>query len=321
MLVLLIGDILFSLDMAWGFEQLGHKTTRADPRDVTQCKETGAHQEPDLVITMGSPSYFVRETLAYLHARPYSKAKYIHWDTDGITWKDIEMNHILLMKPDMVFTVCPEMLDLLRIQGIQSHLLPYAYCPQTHHPGAVQPEFFHAISFTGSAYPQIVEVQAEHYRRKSLNVLFKPLLNNGIRIDLYGDDRHGQVLKALYGTDIPVEWIHGQCPYEMTWQIYSGSSINLVTQNHEHTITKRTFEIMGCGGLALSLGNTAIREAFSPGRDLVVSSSPEETLEMVNELMRNPDKCTAIRANALLRMGEHTYRQRAEYIISRIFAG
>jgi len=89
----------------------------------------------------------------------------------------------------------------------------------------------------------------------------------------------------------------------------------LVTQNHAHTITKRTFEILGSGGFALSADNEAIRELFVPGRDLIVSASPNETMELVHYYEKNPDEWKKIRENAVISVEKHTYKQRAEYIL------
>jgi spore maturation protein CgeB len=93
--------------------------------------------------------------------------------------------------------------------------------------------------------------------------------------------------------------------------------VNLVTQNHEHTITKRTFEILGSGGFALSSDNTAIRELFVPGRDLAVSSSPEQTLELVRYYKEHPDEWRKVRDSAVLSVQNHTYKQRAEFIVQK----
>ena len=228
------------------------------------------------------------------------------------------MNHIRLMQPDIVFTVCPEMLVLLKSLEIPCDMLPYAYCPKYHHPSTENKDFTHDIAFVGSAYPNVLSTHPDHYRRISLDVLFKPLLENGYRIDLYGDNQHQQVLQSLYGTTIPDNWLHGRCPYEKTWQVYSKSFINLVTQNHEHTITKRTFEIMGSGGLAISLSNTAIRNTFTPGKDLAASSNPKETLDLIKYYLSTPAAAAEVRRNALVSVQSHTYRQRAECIVSQL---
>ena len=201
--VMIFGDKLFSLDMAWGFEDLGHTIQLVFPRNIIELRNQITAMEPDLFLTLGSPAFYEPAQLSLLKSRPAAKTKYVHWDTDGITWKDIEMNHIRLMQPDIVFTVCPEMLVLLKSLEIPCDMLPYAYCPKYHHPSTENKDFTHDIAFVGSAYPNVLSAHPDHYRRISLDVLFKPLLENGYRIDLYGDNQHQQVLQSLYGTTIP----------------------------------------------------------------------------------------------------------------------
>ncbi len=319
--VMIFGDTIFSVDMAWGFEELGHSVKLIFPKTVQELDAQLNAIQPDLLITLGSPAFFAPELLNHLQKRPVPSAKYIHWDTDGITWADIEMNHIRLLEPDLVFTVCPDMLSFLRQKNIPSEMLFYAYSPVSHHPGPSDSKNPNQIAFVGGAYPNILSMYPNHYRRQSLDVLFKPLLDNGYRIDLYGDNRHKQVLKSLYGMDIPDDWLHGRCPYERTWQIYSGCVINLITQNHDRTITKRTFEVLGSGGLALSFSNSAIREYFTPGKDLAVTSSPTETLELVEYYLSHPEDCQNMREHALESAKSHTYKQRAESIVSRVMPG
>ena len=318
MKVIVFGDKLFSVDMAWGFEELGHMVVNAWPKTIQELDVLLTEENPDLLITLGSPAYFNSELLRHLGDRTQTKMKCVHWDTDGITWKDIETKHMNLLKPDMVFTVCPEMLELLRNRGIPSEILFYAFSPIMHRPEPIDVENTGQIAFAGSAYPNVISRFPDHYRRRSMDVLFKPLLDGGYRIDFYGDNRHQQVIKKLYDFDVPASWLHGRCPYEKTGRIYSGYSINLVTQNNENSLTKRVFEILGSGGFALSYENSAVRKLFTPGKDLVVSAAPKQTPELVGYYANHPEEYKSIRENALLSAQNHTYKQRAKYILSKL---
>jgi len=318
MKVIVFGNRLFSVDMAWGFKELGHDVQLIFPRTIQELDALLSAANPDLLLTLGSPAFYNPTLLERLGNRPQSAMKCVHWDTDGITWVDIEMKHINLLKPDVVFTVCPEMLERLHSQGIQSEILFYAFSPISHHPGPIAAENEGQITFAGAAYPGIISRYPKHYRRLSMDVLFKPLLDGGYKVDFYGDNNHKQVIKSLYNFDVPDAWLHGRYLYERTCQIYNSCSINLVTQNHENTLTKRVFEILGSGGFALSYDNSAIRELFTPGRDLVVSSSPEQTLELTEYYKNHSDEYKKIRENAIVSVQNHTYKQRAESIISKL---
>jgi spore maturation protein CgeB len=140
-------------------------------------------------------------------------------------------------------------------------------------------------------------------------------VEKGYDVHIYGDDGYKPLVKTLLGIDAPETSFHKYLPYEMTCVAYNECKINLVTQNHDQTITKRTFEILGSGGFALSSVNKAIQSLFKPGRDLEVSSSPEQTLELVEHYLSKPDELKKVRENAMISVQNHTYKQRAEFVL------
>jgi spore maturation protein CgeB len=319
MKVFVYGDALFSNDMVWGFTELGCEVRRIGPGSVAELDELLSLHQPDLLLTLGSPAFFNQLLLKHLGERSDKLLKCCHWDTDGITWEDIETRHIDLMKPDVVFTVCPDMRRLLTSRDIPCQLLFYAFNPLVHRPGPSVQAYEDQLAFVGGAYPAVIQRHPEHYRRRSMDVLFKPLLEHGYRLDFYGDNNHKQVIRSLYRIEIPDAWLHGRYPYEKTCEIYRSCAFNLVTQNHEHTLTKRLFEILGSGGFALSYDNAAVRQFFRPGVDLAVSASPEQTLSLIAYYQANQDEYLKIRENAADSAMAHTYRQRAETILLTLF--
>lgn len=323
------GHKIFSYDLAWGFEQLGWEAHVANPSTVQDMDDLLARLSPELLITLGAPLSLNRNILEYLSKRRTPNMTYVHWDTDGISsqlyrsvsGEGIEMDVINASKPDMVFTMCPEMLEFLKTKGIDSHRLDYAFCPINHHPAPPQKEYIGKIVLLGQSYLEIMLRSPDHYRYKSLGYLVRPLLESGYQVDFFGEPlRYRALLQAMWKINPPTEWFHPYLAYDNTHKLYSGAFINLATQNHLHTITKRTFEILGSGGFLLSADNAAIREHFVPGRDLEVTSSASQTLEIVEYYKKNPDKYIAIRANALKTIQNHTYKQRAESIVNAVTA-
>ncbi len=323
MKVLIWGNRLFSVDMMWGFAALGHETNIIAASGAEEMRMVLTHEKPDLLITLGAPTELAPNALKALGERGRSSMRYIHWDTDGISstyfssasGEGIEMDVISLSKPDLVLTMCPEMHDFIVKRNFPCEMMHYAYSPLSHRPmqGLDNDQFY--INLIGNSYSTIIKAHPDHFRLKSINVLIKPLLENGYQIHYYGDTGYRQLLMQLMGKDVPNMVYHYYLPYEKTCAAYNSAFINLVTQNHEHTITKRTFEILGSGGFALSMDNHAIRELFVPGRDIAVSSSPEQTLELVEYYKTNMDKWREVRNNAVLSVKEHTYQQRAGYIL------
>lgn len=329
MKVLIFGNSIFSVDMLWGFRQIGCDAQIINAITVQQIDQILNSTNPDLLITLGAPLEFKRDVLAYIGKRSPSHMKYIHWDTDGISSQyfqslsgdGIEMDVIYLSKPDFVLTMCPEMLRFIRSKNFACELMNYAYSPISHFPIEAireRDKGKYYINLIGNSYLVLAKFHPDHYRYKSVKILLKPLLENGYKVHFYGDNGYKPLIKALLDIDVPNEYFHGYLPYERTNAAYNSSFINLVTQNHDQTITKRTFEILGSGGFILSSDNSEIRKLFTPGKDLVVSSSPEQTLELVEYYKSHPDEYKKIRENALVSAQTQTYKQRAEYIISTV---
>ena len=326
MKVLVLGHYMFSADMAWGFNQAGHSAQIIKATTADQIERILGGSDTEILITLGAPTEIRREVLEAIGRRQSPHYRYIHWDTDGISstyfgsvsGDGIEMDDIYWAKPDLVLTMCPEMLELVRSKGFPCEFMYYGYSPNSHHPIPGYNDSNRYISLIGNSYYMILGSHPDHYRYQSLKILLKPLVDNGYPVHLYGENQYPPLIKKLLGLDIPAGFYHGFLPYEQTCAAYNNSYINLVTQNHQHTITKRTFEVLGSGGFVLSADNSGLRELFVPGRDLVVSSSPEQTLEMVRYYWENPDEWSKVRENAVLSVQNHTYKQRAEYFVQKI---
>lgn len=316
--ILVLGsDSIFAGDVAWGFAELGHTVHSHAGGDLEQIKW---QQKPELIITFGSPMYYLGKGIVEQIKKipALSDAVYVHWDTDGITWRDLELSLISVGNPDFVFTVCPDMLAVLRDSRVPCALLSYAFCPKTHFP--VTPPCAHdgSIAFVGSAYPEVVLRNGEHMRSKSMANIIKPLLENGKRVDFWGDWRHGDVMQKAFGCTVPGECIHGRLHYSQTTQIYSSCFINLVPQNHNKHLTKRTYEILGAGGFILTYDTAEVRQRFTHGKELVIASSPEQTLQLVDYYKTHMEEYNAIRVQALQSAQNETYKQRAEEILAQV---
>lgn len=324
--VLIFGNKIFSLDMHWGFLAAGHDARVLQPTSKEALESALKESGTDVLLALGPPLEFGREICEFIGARGPAGYKHIHWDTDGISSKiypsasgdGIEMDLIYRTRPDLVLTMCPEMLEFIRGKGFVCEYMPYAYSPISHRPLEGYDNDSYFINLVGNSYyREFGRFCQSHYRYKSIDILLKPLLENGYTVHFYGGRGYRELLKERFGIEVPPACFHGYLPYERTCAVYNSSFVNLVTQNHEHTITKRTFEILGSGGFALSADNSEIRKLFVPGRDLMVSSSPEETLELVRYYKEHPDEWRQIRKNAVLSVQNHTYKQRAEFIAAK----
>ncbi len=326
MKVLILGNEIFSIDMMWGFKQAGHDAKVIKAASGAQMENILDEENADLLITLGAPLELKKDVLAQIGKRTPQAMKYVHWDTDGISSRyfqsesgdGIEMDVLYHSRPDLVLTMCPEMREFIIAKGFPCEMMHYAYSPLSHRPlpGYENDKYF--INLIGNSYALFVKTYPNHYRYTSVKILLKPRLENGYQVHFYGDTGYRPMLKTLLDLDVPNTYFHGYLPYQKTCVAYNSAFINLVTQNHAHTITKRTFEILGSGGFALSSDNAELRKLFEPGRDLAVSSTPEQTLALVRVYKENPDKWRAVRENAVKSVENHTYKQRADYIVRLI---
>lgn len=83
-------------------------------------------------------------------------------------------------------------------------------------------------------------------------------------------------------------------------------------------LTQRTYEILGSEGFCLTNDTLAVRQLFENKRDLVISSSPNETVELVYYYLSHPEEREKIRKQGKLAVSSNTYRNRAEYIIKTL---
>uniref|UniRef100_UPI0011A495B4 glycosyltransferase family protein n=2 Tax=Bacillales TaxID=1385 RepID=UPI0011A495B4 len=74
----------------------------------------------------------------------------------------------------------------------------------------------------------------------------------------------------------------------------------------------------GSGGFLITSDTPEIRRLFKPGRDLVVSSSAEQTRELVAYYLKHPEEREKIRKQGKLTVRKHSYARRARYMIRQL---
>lgn len=321
MKVQIYGDRVFSVEVAEGFKDLGHETEIINPRTEEELRRFISDKKPAVFMTLGTPLYYRNNMLSIIGEKPSSDTIYAHWDTDGVLWENLEMNILHISKPDIVFTICPVMQERINKLGIPCHILPFASNPQMHHPVERENEYKGKITFVGNWYHQLAIDKPDHLRQKSMKVLFKPLLENKYEVHFYGANAGGYPFRQVFDSDIPAEYLHGHVLYDQIHKIFSGCFINLIPQNYENSIIKRTFEILSSGGFGLSYDTPAMREIFPEGDGFVYTSSYKETLDIVEYYQKNTEAYERVRKNALETAKHHTYKQRAETFISKMKQG
>jgi spore maturation protein CgeB len=310
---------LYAGDILWGFTAAGCEAQVIRPYSIENYEKLMGEINPDLLILSSSMDYFQHSMLRYIGSRKSTKYKYVCWDTEGVGQLLLQMTGFELSKPDMIFSICPEMLERLKTKSVPCARLDFAYNPTIHYPKSISANQNNAISLVGNAWLWYANYYPAHFRySKAIHIILKPLIENNYKIDFYGTTEYKPVIKRFLDLDVPVEWFKGPISYERTCDIYNHSFVNLITQNHEQTITRRTFEILGSGGFGLTCSNTAVKNMFGTSGGLAISNSSKVTLELLEYYRNNIDAYIKVRENAVLSVQNHTYKVRAEEIISKI---
>jgi len=301
-----------------GFRDAGHIVMVSGPLIEDSIIDILSSFKPDLIITMGHTSEHTKEKQELI--RKYvtcTNIPNVYWATEdpGYTLS-FSLPLIQTIEPDFVFTICPARVDFYRKQSIPSAHLDFGYHSSVHFPAQVHEKYKASIAIVANGYPMLYEKRPDHYRFKALRSLLSPFLKEIMRIDFWG--RYWDKMEHILGKKIPDEWIHGFIPYTEANKVYSSADIILGVQNHDTQLTQRTYEVLGSGGFLLTNDTSEIRRLFSPGQDMIVSHSSEETIELVRYYLDHPEERMKIKKAGMESVKKYSYEQRANYIIETL---
>ena len=120
---------LYAGDILWGFTAAGCQAQIIAQASIEGFDAQMEKINPDLLILSSSMDYFQRAMLNHIGARNASGYKCACWDTEGVGQFNLQMTAMEAFKPDMVFSICPEMLERLKSKGIPCQRLDFAYNP------------------------------------------------------------------------------------------------------------------------------------------------------------------------------------------------
>ena len=245
------------------------------------------------------------------------KIPLVYWSTEDPNFTDVFTLPLLKrMKPDHTFTISEKTAKKFRKMGYAADYLDYAYHPKVHFRTKIRPKYRTDIAVVANAYPDVLRKYPKLYRRQSLNILVRPLLKQGYQIDFYG--RNWLRMKPFLGRTIPKSSIRGYIPYKKANEVFSSAKIVLGLQNYTDMLTQRTFETLGSEGFFLTSDTPAVRALLKPGRDVVVSSSPAQTLEKVRYYLKHEKERERIRRNGRSAIAKQNYTERAKFMLSAL---
>ncbi|MCJ8008853.1 glycosyltransferase [Lederbergia wuyishanensis] len=303
-----------------GFRDLGHEIKASGPLTKDNIPRIIAEFEPDLIYSVGwGPEHtkikqdWIRENVLK------AKIPHIYWAVEDPHFTETYTLPLLMrMQPDFVFTLSKEMVSFYQSLDIPAAHLDFGFHSSIHRQHSrTDSKYEGNISLVANAYPLVLQDAPNHYRNQSLQILLKPLLRLNQQINIWG--RNWEQMEAILGESIPQEWIKGYLSYTDASKVYSSSSIMIGLQNYETQVTQRTYEILASGGFLLTSDIPAVRELFTPGKDLVVSSSPKETLELLNYYLINHEERETIRKQGKASVQPHSYKNRAAYVLECLY--
>lgn len=293
--------------------QLGHQVYFQSSWRDAEIEAGIAFFKPDILLTVG----YNRRLFRYLDRLPLLCKKYslfhIYWATeDLINHDDWSLTFVQKGKPDLVWTIHPACVERYKRLGIPAAYLNFAFNPRLFPAKTSAEKEIYDIVLIGSTH-----LFKETFRIESLKQLFFPLVRQKRKVDVWGIGwkKETALIKNIFGYTVPPEWVHGFLPYKKTAEVYRTARLVLGVQNAVDQVSQRTFEILGSGAFMIASRTKALEELFVDRREIVLTSSPEETLELVNFYLPRPDLRLQIGQNARRKiMNYHTYKQHLEKI-------
>ncbi len=198
---------------------------------------------------------------------------------------------------DWVFVKDPAAVTKLRIAGRNAHLLHEAMNPSWHRPLARQANDCIAVAGNFYGYWQAVVLR---------------LMTSGVRVTLFGSKP-----PIWAAASIKKQWSGRYITREDKSQVFGEAlaCLNTFALAEGNSLNCRAFEIAGAGGLQLMEARPIVSECFEPGVEVLIFTSFEELLALLQRCQKSPAEMQAIRTAAARRaLAEHTYRHRLDRI-------
>ena len=306
-------SLKYTLGLPQGFRDLNCPVFVLRELSRTSIKEAVDHFKPDLMVTAGwAFRKHKREHVDELVKRAAKhKVKHVYWATEDPRWtEECSLRCVEIYKPDAVMTIHPGSVNKYKELGLPAGHLDFGCNPEFNKHEPPSSEYDYDVALIGNGGKEW-----KSYRKASVQILLKPLVERGYNIAIWGK-RWDSFNEELMGFKIPTHMLKGKLPYEETNKVYNSARIILGLQNDHEMLTSRTFEVLGSRGFLLTVPTQSVNKLFVNNVHLTCSSSPEDTVELVNYFLKNTTVRQEIARNGQLEVYlKHTYKERARQIL------
>lgn len=274
--------------------------------------------QPDFVLTIGWSEFPRPERVSIIRAEiDYHSVPLVYWATEDPVWYDLWSRGLAQrLKPDLVATICTEYVPKYEAEGFRAVCVPFGFNPELFRPVPARPEFACDIAVVASFYDRDFDQLG---RKRSLDDLVAPLLRGGYNVKIWGNNWDTARWRWIWFQD--GVW-QGFLPHRDGPAVYNSAKIVIGVQNefdYATNITMRTCEVLGAGGFQLASRTKATEAMFTDRKHLVLSSSPEETLSLVDHYLDHPEERAEIAAAGRAEVNaKYTYAHRAKELLSHV---
>jgi len=305
--------------LADALSQMGHRICYQTSWKFNEIEEGIRFFKPDILITVGidrpmfDPSLDVIPELCKKY-----RMLHIYWATeDKIHFDAISVPFIKRVKPDVIWTLHPDCIEKYNAMGLKADYFNFAFNPSVFPAKLGSTEEIYDITFIGTTH-----LETRTLRYESLRILLYPLIKSGIPVQVWGLGwkENEALLEREFGASVPDSCLQGYASYKYTALLYRQSRIVLGVQNAEDQVSQRTFEILGTGAFMIATRTQELERLFRDGEELVLSSSPEETVELVRYYLKNDEERQRIGRNARAAvLANHTFKHRLDEVWPKVY--
>lgn len=288
-LALMTFDI-FKYSLGATFEKMGHEVHYLGEFDDAKLDKTILEFRPDMVVDMGwdvwQQDKHYNGELSSIHdvIKKHNVFHLYFAEEDWLHFDRWTKKYCEIMRPNFVLTRSPLTIRHYEEMGIPATYFDVGNNPDFHKPSPHNPKYACDVAVVANGNFTIGEL-----RYKSINDLVIPLLEEDIDLKLWGRD--WERLDWCYlNKKVPEKMLQGKVPFTETPAVYNSAKICISIQTCKDQLSNRTFDILSSGGFLLTSNTKAVREKLRPGVDCIVSSSREETVELVKYYLNHNEE-------------------------------